>query len=99
MKEMFLAGVFALASTAAIFALPATAFAADVSGQVALCAAAADAEGIAAADAYRAKFLKSKGGAVTTVTIKLVPIADDAGTITAECRIKRGEVIDVAAKA
>lgn len=99
MKEMFLAGVFALVSTAAIFAAPTVAFASSADDQVALCASAADAEGIAAAADYRAKFLKSKGGAVKTVTIKLVPFTDDADSITAQCRIKRGEVIEVGVKA
>lgn len=99
MREMFMAGVFALVSTVAILALPGLAFAADADTQVALCAAAADAQGVASADDYRAKFLKSKGGAVKTVTIKLIPIADSADAITAQCRIKRGEVIDFAVKA
>lgn len=99
MKEMFLAGVFALVSTAAIFATPTLAFASSTSEQVALCASAADAEGIAAIDDHRAKFLKSKGGAVKTVTIKLVPLAGDSDSITAQCRIKRGEVLEVGVKA
>lgn len=99
MKEMLLAGAFAIVSTIAIFALPTAAFAADADGEVALCAAAADAEGIAAIDDYRAKFLKSKGGAVKTVTILLVPAVGDDASITAQCKIKRGEVIDVAVKA
>lgn len=99
MKEMFLAGVFALVSTAAILALPTTAFAASVDSQVALCAAAAESEGVATADEYRVKFLKSRGGAVKTVTIKLIPLAEDSDAVTAQCRIRRGEVIDFAIKA
>lgn len=99
MKEMFLGGVFALAMTAAFVAAPATAFAASADEEVSLCAAAADANGIAAADAYRAKFIKSRGGAKKTVTIKLVPASGEAETITAECEIKRGEVLGVAVKA
>lgn len=99
MREILLATVLAFASTAAIVATPATAFAADTSEQVALCAAALDAKGIAAASDYRAKFLKTKGGAVQTVTVKLIPTADGLEAIEAECQIKRGEVVDATVKA
>lgn len=99
MKETLFAGLFAAISMIAVFAAPTAAVAADADAEVALCAAAADAQGIAAAQDYRAKFLKSKGGAVKTITIKLVPAAGDAASITAECKIKRGEVLDIAVKA
>lgn len=97
MKEILLAGVLALLSTAAVVATPA--FAADTTTQVELCAAALDAKGLASAGDYRAKFLKTKGGAVQTVTVKLLPTADGADSIEAECQIKRGEVIDATVKA
>ncbi|HOP20011.1 MAG TPA: hypothetical protein PLV61_08165 [Parvularculaceae bacterium] len=99
MKEFVLAGAAVALSAAAFLAAPAPAFAASADEQVSLCAAAADAQGIAATDAYRAKFMKSKGGAVQTVTIKLVPEAGESESITAECKIKRGEVIGVTVKA
>ena len=99
MKEFVLAGAAVALSAAAFVSMPAPAFAASFDEQVALCAAAADEQGIAAADAYRAKFVKSKGGGVQTVTIKLVPEAGETESITAECKIKRGEVIGVTVKA
>jgi hypothetical protein len=99
MREILLAGVFGVAFTAAIAAQPSTAFASETGDQVALCAAALDAKGIAAADDYRAKFLKTKGGALKTVTVKMVPVSDGAAAIEAECQIRSGEVIDVTVKA
>lgn len=99
MKEMFLAGVAVAISAAAFAVAPAPAYAASADEQVSLCAAAADAQGIASVEDYRAKFMKSKGAAVTTVTIKLVPAAGESEAITAECKIKRGEVIGVTVKA
>jgi ABC-type glycerol-3-phosphate transport system substrate-binding protein len=98
MKEFLLAGVFAAAFTVAIASQSGTAFATE-SDQVALCAAALDAQGLAAADEYRAKFLKTKGGAVKTVTVKLIPVADGVEAIEAECEIKRGEVTNATVKA
>ncbi|MEX0644987.1 MAG: hypothetical protein WD076_06740 [Parvularculaceae bacterium] len=99
MREFLLAGVIGTAFTVAIAAQPTTAFASEAGDQVALCAAALDAQGIASADAYRAKFLKSKGGAVKSVTVKMIPVADGAEAIEAECQIRRGEVVDVTVKA
>lgn len=99
MRQYLTSGVFALVSAAFILAVPATAFAASVDEEVALCAAALDAEGVAPADQYRAKFVKSKGAAVKTVTVKLVPIADGVEALEAKCRIKRGQVIDASVEA
>lgn len=97
MKEVLFAAI-AVASTLAIIAQPSTAFAASVSDDVALCAAALDAKGLAAADAFRPKFLKSKGSLVRKVSVLMIPTGDGA-SIEAVCQIKRGEVIDVAVKA
>ncbi len=99
MKEILLAGVVGAAMTIAIAGLPSTAFASEAGDQVALCAAALDDQGIASTDDYRAKFLKSKGGAMKTVTVKLVPVADGADAIEAECQIRSGEVVNVSVKA
>lgn len=98
MREVILAAIFAIASTLAFVALPATAFAGETE-DVALCAAALDAKGVAAADAFRPKFLKSKGAAVRRISVLMIPTGGDAASIEAECAIKRGEVIDVAVKA
>jgi len=69
----------------------APAFAGEREDQVTLCASALDAQGLAKADDYRAKFVKAKGGAAQTVTIKLIPNAEGP-TMTGECLIKKGEV-------
>lgn len=98
MKEVLLAAAFAVVTTVAFVALPATAFASETE-DVALCAAALDAKGVAAADAFRPKFLKSKGAAVRKISVLMIPTAGDAVSIEAECSIKRGEVVDVAVKA
>jgi hypothetical protein len=96
MKKFVFAGVFA---AAALVAAP-SAFAAQTENeQVALCAAAFASDGTAPADQYRAKFVKSKGAAVKTVTIRLVPTAGDGDAKTAECQIKKGEVVSKEVKA
>lgn len=93
MRSVVVSGAIALAA-AATLAVPSLAFAASADEQVALCAAALDAKGVASVEQYRAKFVKSKGAAVKTVTVKLVPIAEGVEPITAKCQIKRGEVVD-----
>ncbi|GAB4527891.1 MAG: hypothetical protein Kow00133_16760 [Amphiplicatus sp.] len=93
-----IAGPIAVALSAVVIGLTAPALATSVDDQVALCAAALDAEGIAAADAYRARFVKSRGGAAKTVRVKMIPLGEGE-SITAECKIKRGEVTDVSVKA
>lgn len=93
-----IAAPLVVALSAAAMGLTAPALATSVDQQVALCAAALDAEGIAAADAYRARFVKSRGGAAKTVQVKMIPIGEGE-SITAECRIRRGEVTDVSVKA
>lgn len=96
MKNIMLAAIAALAAGSAV-STPAFA-ASEQNTQVSLCAAALDANGSAPADQYRAKFVKSKGAVVTTVTIKLVP--NNGGEAkTGECQIKHGEVINAAMKA
>jgi hypothetical protein len=73
----------------------APAFAGEREDQVTLCASAIDAQGLAKTGDYRAKFVKAKGGAAQTVTIKLIPNAEGP-TMTAECLIKKGEVTEAA---
>lgn len=72
--------------------------AATLAEEIALCAAAADAEGLAPAGDYRPKFVDSRGGAAKRVTIELIPY-DGGEVLTAECRMRRGEVLEVALKA
>ncbi|MBI1365317.1 MAG: hypothetical protein GC153_05105 [Alphaproteobacteria bacterium] len=97
MKQLLLAGVFGVAFAAAIIAQPATAYASATS-DVELCAAALDAQGVASAAEYRAKFVRSKGAVVKTVTVKLIPIVDGVSATEAECEIRRGEVVNAALK-
>jgi len=101
MREQLKTAVFAslLAVSPLAFAATAPAHAAGEVAQVELCAAALDAQGLAAASDYRAKFIKSKGGAIKTVTIELIPMTSGGEVKTAECQIKRGEVTDVAVSA
>ncbi len=80
----------AFAASAVVFAA-APAFAGEREEQVTMCASALDVQGLAKAGDYRAKFVKAKGGAAQTVTIKLIPNADGP-SITGECLIKKGEV-------
>jgi hypothetical protein len=81
--------LIAAASALALIAAPA--LAGERESQISLCAAALDAQGLAAVDSYRVKFLKAKGGAVQKVVVKLIPLADGP-SLTAECLIQRGEV-------
>ncbi|HBS32303.1 MAG TPA: hypothetical protein DEA40_11270 [Parvularcula sp.] len=69
------------------------AFAGEREDQVNLCASAIDAQGLANTGDYRAKFVKAKGGAAQTVTIKLIPTRE-GDSLTAECLIKKGEVAE-----
>ncbi len=100
MREQLKTAVFASLLAVSPLALAATpAQAAGEVAQVELCAAALDAQGLAAASDYRAKFIKSKGGATKTVTVELIPMTSGGEVKTAECQIKRGEVTDVAVSA
>ena len=85
-----------IALSAATF-IAAPAGAADWPKQVGICAAAAEAEGVVTTGAYRAKFLTGSGAATKTVAIELRP--DEGEAITAECKIRRGEVTEFTVKA
>jgi hypothetical protein len=93
MREIVLAAAFAIVSTGVFVAMPATAFASETD-DVALCAAAADAKGVASSGAYRAKFQKSKGAAVRKVSVLFIPNGEGS-SIEAVCEIKKGEVVDI----
>jgi len=84
----------AFAASALVLAA-APAFAGEREDQVSLCASALEAQGLAKQDDYRARFVKAKGGAAQTVTIKLIPTAEGQ-SLTAECLIKKGEVQEAA---
>lgn len=98
MKKILTVAAFAAAVAAGAISASTPAVAADASTQVSLCAAALDAQGIAALDAYRAKFVKSKGGSVQKIVLKLIPV-ESGESMEAECTIKRGEVLTAAIKA
>jgi len=97
MREVLFAAAFAVVAAAGFVALPATAFASETD-DVARCAAALDANGVAAADAYRPKFVKSRGAQVRKIELLLVP-NNGGESIAAVCEIKKGEVISAAVKA
>jgi hypothetical protein len=96
MREILIAGAVAALTTLAILNTPA--LASSVNEDVALCAGALDSRGVAAADSFRPKFLKFRGGAVRRISVLMIPNADGAQSIEAECRIQRGEVVDVTVK-
>jgi len=95
MKEILVAGAIAALAT---FVITSPSTAASLSEDVALCASALNDKGIAAADAFRPKFLKFRGAAVRKVTVLMIPTGDGAQSIEAECAIKKGEVVDVTVK-
>ncbi len=66
---------------------------------VALCAAALDEQGIASSQTYRPKLQNVRDGSTKRVTVKMTSTADGAEPIIAECKIRRGEVVDVSVKA
>lgn len=66
----------------------------DWSEKINMCAQAVEAEGLAEVENYRVKF---SSGASRKLTIKLIP-AEQGETLTAECRLRRGEVSSVTMK-
>jgi hypothetical protein len=82
----------------ALVAAGTPALATDRDDQVTLCASALDAQGLAKAEDYRARFVKAKGAVVQTIVVKLIPNAGGE-SLTAECLIKRGEVTEATIKA
>ena len=66
--------------------------------RVDLCAAALADQGLIEADAYRAKFKTGGGGGVKKVRVTLIP-KDGGDRLTAQCKIKRGEVVSAELKA
>lgn len=87
----------------AALVLSATAMAAAPAGavnwseHVGACAAAAEAEGVVTAGAYRASFVTGSGAATKTVAVELKQ--DNGESVTAVCKIRRGEVTDFTVKA
>ena len=77
--------------------LPAVSLAASsTQEQVALCAAALDAKGIASASDYRAKFNGIRGGGAKKLSVTMIPTTSGKEPIQAVCTIKRGRVIAIA---
>ena len=64
----------------------------DWQNAVDVCSAAAEAEGVVSAGTYRSKFETGGGAATKTVKITLYPNEGEA--ISAECKIRRGEVTE-----
>ena len=69
----------------------------DWSSHLELCAAAISDAGIANSEDYKVKFISGGGGATKRVLVKLIS-KNDGEDITAECRIRRGEVSDIDVK-
>lgn len=65
--------------------------------QVEMCAGALASNGSTAAAEYRAKFKKSRGGSVKTLTIDLVPLSGGE-KLTGICKIKGGKITEAAIK-
>ncbi len=83
------AGFFALATTGAQ--------ASEWNERVDICAAAIEEQGLADMDNYRVDFVSGSGGSVKRVVVRLIPTADGE-RMTAQCRIKRGKLVDVELK-
>jgi len=77
------------AGAAAIFG--ASASAASLSEQISLCKAAIADEGLVDVNDYRAEFVRVRGASAKRLTIELIP-RSEGEEMTAECKIRRGEV-------
>ncbi len=89
---------FVAAGVVATLMFVAPAFAQSANDQATMCADALEAEGLAPGDDFSSRFIKSKGGSVKTVTVKLVPYSG-GDTVEGVCKIKRGEVLSAEVKA
>lgn len=90
--------ILAAATFAAFAAVAAPAHAEDWNAAIDLCTAAIDAEGKISTDDYRVKFVSAGGGSTKRLALKLIPIGDGE-TIKAECKVRRGEVTELAVEA
>lgn len=88
---------FMIAAASALIAFGGAASAKNISEEIAMCADAVNDAGLAKVAEYDVKFASVAGASVKRLAIELVPTANGE-TIVAECRIKRGKVIDVALK-
>lgn len=91
MKKFVSTAVLGASAAMAAFALSAPANAASAGDQVAMCSGALVAQGLAS-PTDRARLLKTRGGAVKTVTLRLVDLTGSSKT--ASCKIQRGEVLE-----
>ncbi|NOX82736.1 MAG: hypothetical protein GXP06_07090 [Alphaproteobacteria bacterium] len=80
-----------------IFTLTAAvpAHAASISEQVNLCAEAINAQELAVVSDYRVKFIRTTGGSAKRLSLELIPHADGE-VLRAECKVRRGKVVEVA---
>ncbi len=87
---------FAIASGLAL-ALSGAAIAGPWDEAKAICADAIAAEAGLNGAAYSAKLEKARDGATKRVTVRVTP--EGGAAVVGECRIKRGEVVDVTLEA
>ena len=83
--------ILAAAAALSFAAFPAHA-GSEWSERVDLCAEALGAEGLVNVDDYRVRFSSGGGGATKKVTVKLLP-KNGGDKLSAECKIRRGEVV------
>jgi len=91
MKKFLIATVAAMA----LGSVPANA--SSTQDQIALCASALQAQGLAPADEFRTKFVSLKGASVRTLKVKLIPTSGGE-TKVAECRIQGDTIVDATIK-
>lgn len=88
---------FAILGVSAMVGLPAHA-GSPWDERVELCAEAIGEQGLADVDDYRVKFAGGGGGATKRVTVTLTPV-EGGDKMSAQCKIRRGDVVDVKLKA
>ncbi len=89
-KKLF-SGLFV--SVFALAAVPA--HAASISEQVNMCAAEIDAQELAVVSEYSVKFIRTTSGSAKRLSLELIP-HDDGEVLRAECKVRRGKVLEVA---
>ncbi|MEM9705350.1 MAG: hypothetical protein AAF850_04655 [Pseudomonadota bacterium] len=93
MKNLIAIAAF---SAAATFASVASAN--STQEQLSMCASALEEAGVASSTDYRSRFKGLRGGATKTLTLRMIAISEGKESFDAVCKIRRGEVIEAAAK-
>ncbi|MEO0398582.1 MAG: hypothetical protein AAF224_04065 [Pseudomonadota bacterium] len=88
--------VIAALASGLVVAGPASA---GTSDQIAMCLAALDEGGEVNTSDYEPRFKGVRGGGLKRLSLELAPVVDGGDTLEAECKIRRGEVVDIEVKA